>query len=137
VLNGNFSGGAIIALASLFTARLLRTDERGREWQSIASIALLAWGLGWWFGAGSLEIFDRVPGNNELHAMLLFVALSLSGIAYAGRHFGWLAYSRVSLALLPALAVGALAYLFKYEHFFRGLGTVGWLVAIGVAGIAR
>jgi uncharacterized membrane protein len=130
VLNGNFSGGAIIALASLFTARLLRTDERGREWQSIASIALLAWGLGWWFGAGSLEIFDRVPGNNELHAMLLFVALSLSGIAYAGKHFGWLAYSRVSLALLPALAVGALAYLFKYEHFFRGLGTVGWLVAI-------
>jgi len=130
VLNGNFMGGALIAVSSLYSSRMLRTDEYGRDWQKFASIGLLMWGLGWWFGAGSAEIFDRVWGNYQLHALLLFGTLSLSAIAYAGKRLDWVAYSRVSLALLPALFVGALAYLLEHDHFFKGLGVLGWLVAI-------
>ncbi len=130
VLNGNFAGGALIALSSLFSSRMLMTDDRGRDWQKIASIVLLMWGLGWWFGSGSAEIFDRVWGNHQLHALLLFGSLSLAAIAYAGKRFKWVAYGYVSLALLPALFVGALAYLLEYDHFFRGLGVLGWMVAI-------
>ena len=130
VLNGNFMGGALIALSSLFSSRMLMTDDHRRDWQKYASIGLLCWGLGWWFGAGSAEIFDRVWGNKQLHALLLFGTLSLAAIAYAGKHFRWLAYNRVSLALLPALFIGALAYLLEHDHFFKGLGAIGWLVAI-------
>lgn len=130
VLNGNVLGGVIIALVSLYSAYMLLKDDRGREWQKIASAALLVWGLGWWFGAGSAEIFDRVSGSNQLHALLLFGSLSLAAIAYAGKRFHWIAYSRVSLALIPALFVGALAYLIEHGHFFKGLGALGWPVAI-------
>ena len=130
VLNGNFLGGAMIAWTALYSARKLRTDERADESLKLVSIGLLIWGLLFWFGAGSAEIFDRVSGTNQLHALLLFGSLSLAAIGYAGKHFHWIAYSRVSLALLPALFIGALAYLFEHDHFFKGLGTLGWLLAI-------
>lgn len=131
VLNGNFLGGALIAVLALYSARKLRTDDHGRDWQKLASTGLLVWGLLFWFGTGAAEVFDRVPDSTQLHALLLFGSLSLAGIAYAGKRFGWIAYSRVSLALLPALFVGALAYLLEHDHFFEGLGALGWLVAMG------
>jgi len=131
VLNGNFLGGAMIAWMALYSARKLATDDRADESLKYVSIALFIWGLLFWFGAGSAEIFDRVSGSYQLHALLLFGSLSLAAIAYAGKRFQWIAYSRVSLALLPALFIGALAYLFEHDHFFKGLGALGWLVAIG------
>ena len=130
VLNGNFLGGAMIAWMALYSARKLRTDKRTDESLKIVSIGLLVWGLLFWFGAGSAEIFDRVSGTNQLHALLLFGCLSLAAIAYAGKRFRWIAYSRVSLALLPALLVGSLAYLVEHDHFFKGLGALAWPVAI-------
>jgi uncharacterized membrane protein len=120
----------MIAWMSLYSARKLRTDERADKVLQPVSVGLLIWGLLFWFGAGSAEIFDRVWGNYQLHALLLFGSLSLSAIAYAGKRFDWIAYGRVSLALLPALFVGALGYLLEHDHFFKGLGTLGWLVAI-------
>ena len=131
VLNGNFLGGALIAWMALYSARKLATDDRADDSLQRVSIALFIWGLLFWFGAGSAEIFDRVPGNNQLHALLLFGTLSLAAIAYGGQRLQWIAYRRVSLALLPALFIGALAYLLEHEHFLKGLGTLGWLVAIG------
>ena len=130
ILNGNFMGGALIAVSSLYSSRMLRTDKHGRDWQKLASIGLLIWGLGWWFGSGSAEILERLRGNDQLDALLLFGSLSLAAIAYAGKYFAWTAYSRVSHALLPALFIAALGYLLEHNHFFAGLGALGWLVAI-------
>lgn len=130
VLNGNLLGGAMIAWMSLYSARKLRTDERADDALKPISIVLFIWGLLFWFGAGSAEIFDRVSSSNQLHGLLLFGSLSLAAIAYAGKRFQWIAYKRVSLALLPALIIGALAYLLEHDHFFKGLGALGWLTAI-------
>ena len=130
VLNGNFLGGAMIAWMALYSARKLRTDERADAAFRPLSIGLLAWGLLFWFGAGTAEILDRVSASNQLHGLLLFGSASLAAIAYAGKRFAWIAYARVSLALLPALFVGALAYLLEYDHFFKGLGVLGWLFAM-------
>jgi uncharacterized membrane protein len=129
VLNGNFLGGAMIAWMSLYSARKLATDERSDGSLKLLSVALFIWGLVFWFGAGSAEIFDRVPRGQQLHCLLLFGSLSLAAIAYAGKRYQWVAYSRVSLALLPALLIGSLAYIVEYDHFFSGLGMLGWLVA--------
>ena len=130
VLNGNCLGGAMIAWMALYSARKLRTDERADKSLRPVSVGLLIWGLLFWFGAGTAEILDRVSGSTQLHALLLFGTLSLAAIAYAGKRFAWVAYSRVSLALLPALFIGALGYLLEFDHFFAGLGVLGWLVAI-------
>ncbi|NQV86574.1 MAG: DUF2339 domain-containing protein, partial [Woeseiaceae bacterium] len=130
VLNGNFLGGAMIAWMSLYSARRLRNDVRTEELLKPIANALFIWGVLFWFGAGSAEIFDRVSSSNQLHGLLLFGSLSLAAIAYAGKRFQWIAYRRLSLALLPALMIGALAYLFEHDHFFKGLGALGWLVAI-------
>lgn len=130
VLNGNFLGGAMIAWMSIYAARQLRTDERGKEILKAVSVALLGWGLMFWFGAGTMEISDRLPDDLKLHTLLLFGTLSFAGIAFAGRHFDWIAYRRISLALLPALFFGAFSYLVEYDHFFKGLGALGWFVAI-------
>ena len=130
VLNGNYVGGVLIALTSLYSAHGLSKDERGREWQKPVSIGLFVWGLLFWFGAGSAEIADRVTGNQQLHWLLLFASVSLAAMAYAGKRFQWIAYSRVSLTLLPALSVGALAYFVVFGHFLKGLGAFGWLVAV-------
>jgi uncharacterized membrane protein len=130
VLNGNFLGGAMIAWMALYSARKLRTDERADDSLRQVSVAALVWGLLFWFGTGTAEIMDRVSASNQLHGLLLFGSASLAAIAYAGKRFAWIAYARVSLALLPALFVGAVAYLLEHEHFFEGLGALGWLVAI-------
>jgi uncharacterized membrane protein len=130
VLNSNVLGAAMIAWIALYSARTLRTDERADAPLQSVSIGMLIWGLLFWFGAGSMEIFDRVSASNQLHALLLFGSSSLAAIGLAGKHFGWIAYRRVSLALLPALFVGALAYLLEHEHFLDGLGIAGWLVAL-------
>jgi uncharacterized membrane protein len=114
----------------MYSAYMLSKDDRGREWQKSASLALLAWGIAGWFGTAIAEISDRVTSSNQLHGLLLFGSLSLAGIAYAGKRFDWIACRRVSLALLPALFIGVFAYLFEYEHFFEGLGALGWLLAI-------
>ncbi len=131
VLNGNVLGGAMIAWMALYSARKLRTDERADEALKFVSVSLLFWGLMFWFGTGSAEIMDRAPASLQLHGLLLFGALSVAAIGFAGKHFDWIAYRRVSLALLPALFFGAIIYLFDHEHFFDGLGVLGWLVAIG------
>ncbi len=130
VLNGHVMGGALIAWTSLFASRQLATDERASEIPQPVSVMLLFWGVLFWFGTGTLEILDRVPHANQLHALLLFGSLSLSGFAFAGWHFGWIAYRRISLALLPSLAAAALVYLVYRDHFFFGLGSLGWLIAI-------
>ncbi len=130
VLNANVLGGALIAWMSLYGSRKLATDKRAQDAPLVAAIVLLGWGLAFWFGTGTLEIFDRAPPSQRAHFMLLFVSLSLAAIAYAGKRFGWIAYRRVSLALLPALAIFAVVYLGEHKHFFLGLGTLAWLVAL-------
>jgi len=129
ILNGNFLGGAMFAWMSLYAARMLRTDARADESLKFVSLALLFWGLCFWFAAGTAEIMDRAPSRLQLHFLLLFGTLSFAAIAFAGKRFDWVAYRRISLLMLPALFVGATFYLFNYEHFLRGLGILGWPLA--------
>lgn len=130
VFNGNVFGGALIAVSSLFSARLLATDGNAMGWQRLASLALLIWGVGWWLATGSVEALDRAPSPLQMHLLVLFVIVSFAGFAYASKRLGWLAYQRVSLLLLPFLPVAALGYLIEHDHFFKGMGVVVWVLAI-------
>ncbi|MEL7187051.1 MAG: DUF2339 domain-containing protein [Pseudomonadota bacterium] len=129
IFNGNYIGGALISAAAMYSAWLLRDNERDRQWQVVASVALLLWGLLWWFGVGAREIVDRAPYRQTMHLILLFGSLSFAAIAYAGQRFDWATCRRTTLSLLPLLAIGALLYLFEHDHFLKGLGVLGWVVA--------
>ncbi|MBT8077957.1 MAG: DUF2339 domain-containing protein [Gammaproteobacteria bacterium] len=130
VLNGNFVGGMLISIASLFSARYLAADARPMRWQSFIAVPLMLWGLGWWGGTGFMEIIDRTSGSTQLNLFVLFIALSVCLLAWVARRYAWTAARRATLAYLPILAVVALLYIWDQQHLFRGVGTVAWIVAL-------
>ena len=130
VLNGNFVGTLLISVTALCSAWLLRENRRDREWQKFASVVLLLWGLVWWFGGGWREIIDRAPYQQTLHLVLTFGSLSFAAIGYAGHRLDWMACRRVTLGLLPFLAIAAFVYLFEHDHFLEGFGVAAWAIAI-------
>ena len=138
VLNGNFIGGMLISVASLFSARYLAADQNPIRGQSLLSAPLLLWGLGWWGGTGSMEIADRAIGDTQLHILTAFIAISVALLAWIGRRYDWTAARRSTLAFLPMLPVIAILYLFEHEHVLAGIGTLSWvLAAIAHFGLLR
>ena len=128
VLNGNVMSGALIALLSLLSARRLAADPKLQSWQPVASVALLLWGLAWWFGIGAAEIQDRLAGANELHMTALFVAISAVILSFLAAGLRWKEAQLATLAYLPAMFVLAFAYFIEFHHLFAGSGALVWLV---------
>ncbi len=130
ILNGNVMGGGIVALSALYSSRMLLVNKHDREWQKFASLALLGWGLLWWFGTGTMEVLDRVPQNNELHALLLFYAANFTAMTVIAKSYHWPTLSRTTQAILPMLLIMAAAYLGQHDHLFVGLWSMTWVAAI-------
>lgn len=129
LLNVNVLGGALISIASLYSARLLGTDSAQVELQPIASVSLMLWGLTWWLSTGTLEILDRAGSNVEIHLVHGFFAASFAVLGYWAMRKGWIAARRASLFyLVLALAMGA-AYLVNSGHFLLGWGYLAWPAA--------
>jgi uncharacterized membrane protein len=129
ILNGNFLGGLLISISSLFSARYLAADKKPLRGQSWLSAPLLLWGVGWWGGTGSMEIADRVSSSAQLHMFTAFIALSVGLLAWLGRRYDWTAARRSTLAFLPILPLVAILYLFEHEHVLEGIGTLSWVLA--------
>jgi len=130
VLNGNVMSGVLIAVLSLLSARRLAADPKQQSWQPIASLALLLWGLAWWFGVGAGEIQDRLVGANELHATAVFVAISSVILAFIAASLRWKEAQSTTAAYLPAMFAMALGYFVEFRHLFEGTGALVWLVLI-------
>ena len=129
VLNGNVLGGILISAASLFSSRLLATDERQFPIQKLASVVLLLWGVGWWLGTGSLETLDRLSSGNEVYVLTVFSALSFAALAWRANRVGWQPATWLTLAYIPLLPVLALGYLLEFDHLFTGPGILTWAIA--------
>jgi len=119
VLNGNFMGGVLIALSSLYSAHMLLKDDRGRAWQELASMGLLVWGLVWWFGTGFVEISDRASNSTELLYAIAYYGASFLAMNYAASRLQWLTLWQITVGFLP-LAGGA------------GLIANGWTDNLGI-----
>ncbi len=130
VFNGNFMGGVVIASTALFSSRLLLTDKGGHDWQGTATLALLVWGLLWWFGAGTMEVTDRAPRDIDLHLLFLFYSASFAAMAFAAKQYQWVALKRATQMFLPTLLLMAFAYLSELDHFFAGKWSLAWITAI-------
>ncbi|MCZ6912955.1 MAG: DUF2339 domain-containing protein, partial [Proteobacteria bacterium] len=129
ILNGNFLGGLLISVSSLFSARYLAADKNPHRGQSLLSAPLLLWGLGWWATTGTMEILEWAASKSELHMLTAFIAISVGVLAWLGRRYEWTAARRSTLAFLPILPLIAVLYLFQHEHVLAGIGTLSWVLA--------
>jgi uncharacterized membrane protein len=129
ILNGDFLGGMLIGVASLFSARYLAADKTPIRWQRLMSVPLLVWGLGWWGCIGVIEIMQQGLNNYRLHMITVFIAISVGALAWIARRFDWTAARRATLAYLPLLPIVAVLYLLDDKQFFAGFGLLAWTIA--------
>ena len=133
VVNGYFLGAALIAVAGLFTGRMLDVaGDGGDDTVSLAWLALV-WGLGWWIFGGIAETVLHVPAGGRLSVSIVFVTVSLGGLSLlATPVLRWARLRTVGAALLPAVGTFLLLALVRQEHPFGMNGWAAWIVGLAV-----
>jgi len=136
VLNGNVIGCLMISLSGFFASRKLQAAQVQRFARDyrIAAAILFAWAGLWWMGMGWQEIDDRATRSLQPSIMLIFTGLSFFTGMVLARRWRWTLMYRASLFFLAFLALMALAFLDRFEHFLLGLGWIAWPLAWLVQG---
>ena len=130
ILNGHFLGAALVAVVGLLSGGLV--DRRGeqRDYAHVLSTVALVWGTGWWLFGGLSETMLYVPPDGGLSVSIVFVTVSLGGLALAAPLSGWMRLKTVGVALLPALVVFLSLALNLQSHPFGMNGWVAWMIAL-------
>lgn len=130
VLNGYFLGAALVAVVGLLSGGL--ADQRGDQRDDAHALpwVALAWGTGWWILGGLSETMLYVPPDVRLTVSIVFVTVSLGGLALAAPLVGWMRLRTVGVALLPALVVFLILALTLQSHPFGMNGWAAWMVAL-------
>jgi uncharacterized membrane protein len=125
-LNASFLGTTLIALAALATAFVA---DRQRDVVSALERTLvpvlLLWGAAWWYCGGALEIERALPDRTEANAFLAYATGSVALALLLRRWLRWPRLAWFGAALLPVMAVVALA---DWDEMRTTLATYGWLV---------
>lgn len=137
ILNSNFVGATLVALAGLYSAWVLwrrRADVTQPE--QVASPLLFTWGCVWWLVAGWQEIERWVPAQFQPASIVGFLAVSALMFAFAERRLSWPIARIPTLALLPlllAIVLGAaLPPRSLLTHLFANGGYLAWPLALWV-----
>jgi uncharacterized membrane protein len=132
ILNGEFFGAVLIALAGLVSARLLsRADERAP-----LTVLLFVWAWGWWLAAWGNEIEHFAPVVLQSDGWLALIAVTGALGAEAFRRLHWRESAWPALALF-ALAPPLLAFIADDNHGpLEGWGAVAWAAWLFAALIA-
>ena len=136
VLNGNVIGCLMISLSGFFASRNLQAAEVNRFARDyrIAATILFLWAASWWLGMGWQEVDDRAVKSLQQPVILSFTALSfLVGIMLA-RRWRWSLMYRASPVFLVFMALMALGYDTRHQHFLLGAGWIAWPLAWLVQG---
>ena len=127
-----FVGSMLLALAGLWTHRLMATAPEGvlaRPELDIVRPAAFVWGYAWLlFGIGH-EIGDFVTSRNQFGAMLVAVSLAAALFGYLHRKWDWREAAWPFLALMPMLVSIGLLQTLEVRHPLGGYGWVGWPIA--------
>ena len=126
VLNIVYLGGLMVSLSGLFSARVLyQLGHRDRA-QRLLSVAALAWGTFWWFGAGANEIARHLSSFDQHSATLGFVAASFVAYGWLRTRIDWKHLAYPPLLLLPAMLIFAVAWLSRASHPLAQWGAFAW-----------
>jgi uncharacterized membrane protein len=130
IFNGAFLAGAIVAIASVFSAATLyRYAGRLKAYEGFAAAVLFFLGLLWWLLSGLLEIRRHVPEPYGTSAALLFVTATALASSELCRRTALNLARLPALWLLPALALFAVAAIVEVHHPFARGGWLAWPLA--------
>ena len=101
-------------------------------WQGTVSNFALAWGLFWWFGAGSEEIDAFVSARHENPWLLSFAAASVLALEVLRRILGWRELSATALLLTGGLVILAMAEIDSSHHALAGAMLIVFPLAVAV-----
>ncbi|HVJ29192.1 MAG TPA: DUF2339 domain-containing protein, partial [Gammaproteobacteria bacterium] len=137
ILNGHYLGALLLALAALFSARMLDPNrERAAEAPVPAPLGgglaglLLVWGGAWWFLGGIAEIDRQVPSSAEFGSWLLFIAGTAVLATLLPKRIDWPRLDWLAVVLWPFAAIGAAASLWAFDHPAESLGWFAWPGAV-------
>ena len=133
VLNGNYLGGMLIGLASVFSGYLIDTkpDQHKPNFIVIGRL-IFSWGLLWCVGSGFMEIFDRLPLRYAPAAITTYLAIVATVLLVVAEKVGWTLAKATTLLYLPSLALPVVLVAAKANHPFADLGWIAWPLAFGV-----
>ena len=132
LINGFFLGAALLAVTGLFTARILEPIEDLERFDRTVPWLLLFWGVGWWLCAGLLETIGQIGPDDRLSVSMVFVTVSLGGMALAGPAMRWQRMAAPGVLLLPAAVSALIVSLILQDHPLASNGWAAWMVALGI-----
>jgi len=135
ILNGQYLGALLIALAGLFSSFYLqRRADCLRRYENAFHGVAMVWGLVWWTAAGMHEIDRFVGWEHQINSGVLFVALSAAALLWLWRRLPWPQLRYPLLLLLPAaglLSLNVFGAGFR-GHFFAEWSALAWAVLFAV-----
>ena len=124
--NAFFAGAILIAASGLVSARMAdRASEPLPAGERSIVPFVFAWGVAWWIGAGAIELGRQLSRAAGPHAVLAWVTGSVAAALVLARILGWSRIRAAGSALLPAMALVALA---DFERARTTLTVYGWLI---------
>jgi uncharacterized membrane protein len=128
--NSQCVGALALAIGGLACARAAHVHREGLsdEFAWIA-IAPFYWALAWWTYAGMGEIFEFVPDEHGIVALLGFAIATVVGCAALSHWDDWRVARGPTWWLLPAMGVLFAADIAERGHWLAGVGGAGWLLA--------
>ena len=132
-LNGQYFGGALIAVAAAFSSWVFERIERARgaDLAKLASWATLAWAAVWWGGAGYAEIDRAFPPGDDVSAALIYLALSIWLAMLLSARCDWPRIRTLGIALAPLAVLGLLASVLVQAHPLAHYGWLAWPIVLG------
>ncbi|MDH5179416.1 MAG: DUF2339 domain-containing protein [Gammaproteobacteria bacterium] len=130
ILNGNFMGAAMIAVAGLLSAWLMfRQKSQLRNFEQGWDIVLLCWGIVWWWFAGTheIDVFTRHEPGTKLN--LVFISISCVIFYQLFRRLAWPPMVYPALLTAPYAAFSYLTtYAFNHDryHPVQNFGYLVW-----------
>ena len=131
LVNPYFVAASVLSLSGLVTGWLLDRGKFALDAKSWTGWLGLVWGTGWWLWGGLTEIVGQIRSADRLSMSIVFVTVSLGGMALAAPAVRWPRLSASGVSLLPALAIALTHALSSQEHPFGSNGWVAWIVALG------
>ncbi len=124
-----YLGVAFIAVAAWACGALLNHYRHNTlKW---ISNALAIWGWLWWVGAGLTAIDYFISGRAEMHAALVYIAITSLWLPVIAKRIQWPKLATLSVLLLPVMGL-ATFYELNQAHPFASYGALAWLIAFTV-----
>jgi len=138
ILNTFHLGAMIITAGGAVSAYVLfRGEDSVDDWERAARHVLLAWAVGWWAAAGTIEIEERIVGSaDEVPVHLAFATGTALLFAVVAKLLSWRQLRLWSLALIPALMLWLFMTYKASSTPLEGLGLPLWPAAVAVMMLA-